>query len=85
MVKLYDRKNSLVACDILNDRAVPWYKVKGMKLLSVLTDRGAEHCRNVEAHEYQLYLALEDIDHSRTMNEQMSGVAYTKCKMDLSD
>lgn len=35
-------------------------------LLRVLTDRGTEYCGAREHHEYQLYLALEDIDHSRT-------------------
>ena len=32
----------------------------------MLTDRGTEYCGNPEHHEYELYLALEDIDHSRT-------------------
>ncbi len=32
----------------------------------VLTDRGTEYCGRQEDHEYQLYLSLEDIDHSRT-------------------
>src|SRR5947207_6563134 len=31
----------------------------------VLTDRGTEFCGR-ESHEYELYLAVEDIDHSRT-------------------
>jgi transposase InsO family protein len=35
-------------------------------LLRVLTDRGTEFCGNREHHEYQLYLAVEDIDHSKT-------------------
>ena len=30
------------------------------------SDRGTEYCGNRESHEYQLYLALENIDHSRT-------------------
>ena len=30
------------------------------------TDRGSEYCGNLERHEYELYLAVEDIDHSRT-------------------
>ena len=34
--------------------------------LRVLTDRGSEYCSNPERHEYELYLAVEDIDHSRT-------------------
>ena len=35
-------------------------------LQRVLTDRGTEYCGNPEHHEYELYLAIENIDHSRT-------------------
>ena len=31
----------------------------------MLTDRGTEYC-GTDAHEYELYLAVEDIDHTRT-------------------
>jgi transposase InsO family protein len=65
-VKLYDRKNALVAADMLNDRVIPFYEENGVRLLRILTDRGTEYCGNRERHEYQLYLAIEDIDHSRT-------------------
>ena len=54
-VKLYDRKNALVAADLLNDKAIPFYEEHGIKLLRVLTDRGTE-----------LYLAVKDIDHTKT-------------------
>jgi transposase InsO family protein len=64
--KLYDRKNALVAADMLNDRVLPFYEEKDVPLLRVLTDRGTEYCGNRESHEYQLYLAVENIDHSRT-------------------
>ena len=64
--KLYDRKNALVAADLLNDRVVPFYDEQGIPLLRVLTDRGTEYCGAREHHEYQLYLAIEDIDHTRT-------------------
>lgn len=63
--KLYDRKNALVAADMLNDRVIPWYKEQDVPLLRILTDRGTEYCGNREHHEFQLYLAVEDIDHSR--------------------
>ena len=65
-VKLYDRKNALVAADMLNDRVVPWYEEHDVCLLRILTDRGTEYCGNRERHEYELYLAIEDIDHSKT-------------------
>jgi transposase InsO family protein len=65
-VKLYDRKNALVAADMLNDRVLPFYEEQGVPLLRILTDRGTEYCGNCEHHEYQLYLAVENIDHSKT-------------------
>ena len=36
----------------------------------MLTDRGTEYCGNPEHHEYELDLALEDIDHSRTKTKK---------------
>lgn len=65
-VKLYDRKVALVAADILNDRVIPMYDQYGIPLMRILTDRGTEYCGAREHHEYQLYLAIEDIDHSKT-------------------
>lgn len=65
-VKLYDRKNALVAADMLNDRILPLYEQSNIPLLRILTDRGTEYCGAREHHEYQLYLAIEDIDHTRT-------------------
>lgn len=64
--KLYDRKTPLPAADLLNDRVVPFFDGFGIPLLRVLTDCGTEYCGNPEHHEYELYLALEDIDHTRT-------------------
>src|SRR3954447_12318731 len=64
--KLYDRKNALVAADMLNDRVLPLFEEQGVRILRVLTDRGTEYCGHREHHEYHLYLAVEDIDHSRT-------------------
>jgi len=64
--KLYDRKNALVAADMLNDRVLPFFEEQEVSLLRILTDRGTEYCGQREHHEYQLYLAVENIDHSRT-------------------
>jgi len=66
LVKLYDRKNALVAADLLNDRVLPFFEEHEIPLLRILTDRGTEYCGNREHHEYQLYLAIEDIDHTKT-------------------
>lgn len=65
-VKLYDRKNALVAADILNDKVIPWFEEQDVRVLRILTDRGTEYCGAREHHEYELYLAVEDVDHSRT-------------------
>ena len=64
--KLYDRKIALVAADTLNDRVIPLYDRYGIPLMRILTDRGTEYCGAREHHEYQLYLAIEDIDHTKT-------------------
>lgn len=76
LVKLYDRKNALVAADFLNDRVIPWYEDHDVRLLRILTDRGTEYCGNRETHEYQLYLAIENIDHTKTKarSPQTNGV-----------
>ena len=51
---------------MLNDRVVPFFEEQGIPLLRILTDRGTEYCGNREHHEYQLYLAIENIDHTKT-------------------
>ena len=52
--KLYDRKNALVAADMLNDRVIPFFEQHDLKLMRMLTDRGTEYCGNRENHEYEL-------------------------------
>jgi hypothetical protein len=42
--KLYDRKNALVAADMLNDRVLPFFEEQKVRLLRVLTDCGTEYC-----------------------------------------
>lgn len=47
-----------------------------LPLLRVLTDRGTEYCGNPEHHEYELHLAVENIDHTRTKTKspQTNGI-----------
>ncbi len=52
--KLYDRKNALVAADMLNDQVLPFFDEQDVPLLRTLTDRGTEYCGQREHHEYQL-------------------------------
>jgi len=65
-VKLYQNKTALTAADLLNDRVIPFFEQQQVPLLRILTDRGTEYCGSIAHHEYQLYLAIENIDHSRT-------------------
>src|ERR1700758_2888544 len=73
--KLYDRKTPITAAEILNDRVVSFYDEHGIRLSRMLTDRGTEFC-GTQSHEYELYLAVEDIDHSRTKTKspQTNGI-----------
>jgi transposase InsO family protein len=64
--KLYTSKHAITAADLLNDQVLPWYEEQSIRLLRILTDRGTEYNGSIENHEYQLYLAIEDIDHSKT-------------------
>ena len=64
--KLYTMKTPITAADLLNDRVMPFFEQHDMGLLRILTDRGTEYCGRADSHDYQLYLALNNIDHSKT-------------------
>lgn len=64
--QLYTEKTAITSAHALNEKVIPWFNEQDVPLLRVLTDRGTEYCGLVENHAYQLYLALEDIDHSKT-------------------
>lgn len=64
--KLYTTKTPITAADLLNDRVLPFFAEQGMAVLRLLTDRGTEYCGRADSHDYQLYLAINDIEHTRT-------------------
>jgi len=66
LAKLYTSKHPINSADFLNDRVVPFFDEKGVGCLRILTDRGTEYCGNPTTHEFQLFLALNDIEHTRT-------------------
>ena len=66
LAKLYVEKSAITAADFMNDRVLPFFDEHGIRLLRVLTDRGTEFCGVQETHPYELYLYLNDIEHSRT-------------------
>jgi len=64
--KLYITKTPITAADLLNDRVLPFYEEHQLPLLRILTDRGTEYCGKAETHDFQLYLAINDIEHTKT-------------------
>lgn len=74
--KLYVTRTPITAADLLNDRVLPFYASQGLPMLRILTDRGTDYCGKVEQHDDQLYLAINDIDHTKTkaMSPQTKGI-----------
>jgi transposase InsO family protein len=64
--KLYTSKHAITSADVLNDRVLPFFDEQQIPLLRILTDRGTEFNGRPENHEYELYLQIENIDHSKT-------------------
>ena len=64
--KLYESKHAITSADILNDRVLPFFEEQQVPLLRILTDRGTEYKGRPEHHEYELYLQIEGIEHSKT-------------------
>ena len=64
--KLYATKTPITSADLLNDRVLPFFAEHEIPMLRILTDRGTEYCGKLEQHDYQLYLAMNDIEHTRT-------------------
>lgn len=64
--KLYSTKTPITAADLLNDRVIPFFEDNGIFMLRILTDRGTEFCGKQDQHDYQLFLAIHDITHTKT-------------------
>lgn len=64
--KLYTTKTPITSADLLNDKVLPFYQAHDLPMLRILTDRGTEYCGKVENHDYELYLAINDIEHTKT-------------------
>ena len=64
--KLYTTKTPITSADTLNDKVLPFFDEHGIDLMRILTDRGTEYCGRPEQHDYQLYLAINDIEHTKT-------------------
>ena len=84
--KLYDQKTPITAADLLNDRVIPFFENHDIRVIRVLTDRGTDYCGDPQKHPYELYLAIEDIDHTRTNDLRWSfaqGGTVSRCHFSL--
>jgi transposase InsO family protein len=64
--KIYTAKVPVTAADTLNDRVLPFFEEQNIPVLRVLTDRGTEFCGSPDKHPYELYLQLNEIEHTKT-------------------
>ena len=64
--KLYTTKTPITAADLLNDRVLPFFSSMEMGIIRMLTDRGTEYYGKVEEHDYELYLGVNGIEHTKT-------------------
>ena len=64
--KLYPTKTPITAAEMLNERVLPLFEENNMGVIRMLTDRGTEYCGKAEQHDYELYLAINDIEHTKT-------------------
>ena len=64
--KLYTTKTPITSADLLNDKVLPLFESHDMSIIRMLTDRGTEYCGKVDKHYYQLFLAINDIEHTKT-------------------
>lgn len=74
--KLYTTKTPITSADLLNDKVLPFLEQQDLPLLRILTDRGTEYCGKVERHDFQLYLAINNIEHTKTraQSPQTNGI-----------
>jgi hypothetical protein len=63
---MYTHKTPITWADLLNDRVLPAFEKMGMWVLRMLTDRGIAYCGKVDTQDYQLYLAINDLEHTKT-------------------
>jgi len=63
---------------------LPYFEQYDLPMLRILTDRGTKYCGRVE---YQLYLSINDIDHTKTkaMSPQTNGFCKRFHKMILNE
>jgi transposase InsO family protein len=85
--KLYNMKTPITASDLLNDKVLPLFDMHEVPMLRILTDRGTKYCGKVDQHDYQLFLAVKNIDHTKTKarHPQTNGIVERSHKTILNE
>lgn len=85
--KLYTTKTPITGADLLNDRVLPFFTSQEMGIIRILTDRGTEYCGKLETHDYQLYLGIAGIEHTKTKarHPQTNGICESFHKTILNE
>ena len=80
--QLYTIKTPITATDRLNDKVLPFFIEHKLPVLRILKDRGTEFCGKADRHDYLLYLAVNDIDHTKTKvrSPQANGICERSTK-----
>lgn len=71
----------------MNDRVLPFYVSEVLPVPCILTDRSTEYCGKAEGHGFQLYLAVNDIEHTKTKarHSQTNGICERFHKTDQQE
>ncbi|MDM8000891.1 MAG: IS481 family transposase, partial [Dehalococcoidia bacterium] len=85
--KLYTTKTPITAADTLNDQVLPFFEEHNVPVLRMLTDRGSEYCGRLDSHPYELFLELNEIEHTRTKarHPQTNGIVERLHKTMLTE
>ena len=69
-------KTPISAADLLNDKVLPFFEENKGRIVRMLTDRGTEFCGKEQSHDYELYLSVNDIEHTKTKarHPQINGI-----------
>lgn len=62
---LHTTKTPEAAVAVVHNDVLPFYREKSLEVSAILTDNGREYCGK-DSHPFELYLALNDIEHRRT-------------------
>ena len=77
----------ITAADVRNDRVLPFFEQQQVRLLRILTDRGTEFRGRPDEHPYQLFLAVNDDDHTKAKvkSPQTNGICERSHKTVLQE